>query len=299
VKGPYVTIRGEVKSPSRYPLHTGMTLGELILAAGGYTEEAEVLEAEVARLRPGGLGGDSLTVTLRPRLPVQLVSSAVRAEGGEEEFVLQHRDEILVKANPRYRLQQNVVVEGEMTYPGTYALRYKGERLKDVLARAGGPTKTSYLGGAQLYRGGKRLMIDFQEAVRRTDDVHNVMLVAGDRIVVPVKPNTVLVDGEVNARGLFSYREGEDVSDYITRAGGVRDSADYALLTMPSGETRKVSFGWFASNPVVPDGSQIVVTKVPAPKESEPVDVGGTVKDVFAILASAATVLVMAWIATN
>lgn len=306
IRDRYVTIRGEVKRPGRFVLHDGMRLADLLLQAGGYTEEAELLEANIARVQPGGLGGDTLTVILHSRLPSQFSFSAARSDSsvtGRSEsgglFLLQHRDEVVIKTNPRYRVQQNITVRGDFMYPGVYALSKKGERLSELLARAGGPTRTSYLGGAQFFREGKRLFLDFERAVSFGDALNDVALLVGDSIVVPPKPNTVLVDGEVNARGLFSFRDGDDVSDYVDRAGGRRDSADYAILTYPSGESRKVSFGFLRSDPGVPDGSQILVTKVNPPKEEKPVDIGATIRDTFAILTSAATVAFLIWQTTK
>ena len=117
VKNKYVTIRGQVKSPGKYPLPLNMTLEDLVLHAGGYTEEAELLEAEVSRIMPGGLKKDSLAIILRPALPTKFSANprslqgdtmsvqSLRAQG---YFVLQHRDEVFIRPNPHYSVQQNV-----------------------------------------------------------------------------------------------------------------------------------------------------------------------------------------------
>jgi hypothetical protein len=54
-----------------------------------------------------------------------------------------------------------------------------------------------------------------------------------------------------------------------------------------------VDFGWLRSDPGVLEGSTIVVTKKPAepPPERKEFDLGGTIKDSFAVVASAATVI--------
>jgi hypothetical protein len=209
------------------------------------------------------------------------------------EFYLQYMDQVLIRPNPDFKPQQNVTLEGEVTYPGVYAIQHKGERLSEILSRAGGPTKSAYLGGAQFYRGGRRLIIDFEEAYGKKDDDNDIMMFSGDRIVVPPRPRTVFVTGEVNNPGLQVFIDGMRVSDYIERAGGRTDSAQYALLTFPTGETRKVSFGWLSRDPKVLEGSAIVVTKEPAepPKEKKEFDLGATIKDSFAVVASAATVI--------
>lgn len=298
----YVTINGHVKSPGKYPLRSNMTLNDLVLLAGGFTEDASLLEAEVSRIRPEGLRGDSLSIILHPRLtrdfalevsgePLHELSQGDPPRNGD--FYLQYMDQVLIRPNPDFKPQQNVTVEGEVLYPGTYAIQYKGERLSDILARSGGPTKIAYLGGAQFYRGGKRLVVDFEEAYRNKDEDHDIMMLAGDRVTIPPRPRTVFVTGEVNNPGLQVFIDGQSVSDYIDRAGGRTDSAQYALLTLPTGETKKVSFGWFSRDPNVLEGSTIVVTKKPAepPPERKEFDLGGTIKDSFAVVASAATII--------
>lgn len=302
IKQQFVTLRGEVKKPGRYPLFTNMRLRDLILAAGGYTDSAEGLEAEVARVRKSGLGGDTLALILHPPLPFKFVADAGIRQGdtirspedpAEGQFELNNRDEILIRANPRYRSQRDVMVSGDIMYPGTYSLRDRTEKLSSLLARAGGPTSTSFLAGGQYYRGGKRVAIDFEEAIRE-DDENDVIIMGGDSLMIPTKPRTVMVRGEVNHPGLFAYLEGDDVSEYIDRAGGLTDSASFAVMQKPTGESRKVKFGFLRSNPVVPEGSMIDVFRMPPEVEPKPVDIGGTIKDMFAILTSAATLVFLA-----
>jgi polysaccharide export outer membrane protein len=302
VKDKFVSIFGQVKKPATYPLRSNMTLTDLILEAGGFTEGADRSLAEVSRIRPEGLRGDSLSMILHLKLPKDFAyksngdPSLTRSDSeivSAGEFRLEHRDQVLILPNPDYKLQQNVIVVGEVVYPGTYVIQQKGERLSDILTRAGGPTKTAYLGGAQLFRGGKRVLVDFEEACNKKDDFHDIIMFPGDRMVVPPRPRTVMVSGEVNNPGLQIFVEGLSVSDCIDRAGGRTDSAQYALLTLPTGETQRVTFGWFARDPKVFEGSTILVTKKPAepPPERKEFDLGATIKDSFAIVASAVTII--------
>jgi polysaccharide export outer membrane protein len=309
VKNKSVTIRGEVKSPGRFPLNNNLTLDDLILLAGGYTESAELLQAEVARVKPGGIPDDSLVVILHPRLPTvfnadgrNIGADTVSAQSlmAQGFFLLQNHDEVLIRPNPDFSLQQNVSVSGDIKYPGAYAIERKGERLSSILTRAGGPTTTSYLRGAELQRGGQRVLVDFEKAFTQKDPVHDVSVLAGDAIKVPPKPNTVFVSGEVNGSGLLSYIKGDDVSDYIDRAGGLTDSSDYAVLTYPTGERRRVNFGFLCSDPEVIDGSSISVLKVPPPPPVEKgPSVGATITDMFALAMSAATIWFIVWQTTQ
>ncbi len=308
VKDNYVTIGGNVKSPGRFPLRSNMTLTDLVLLAGGFTEEAYLLQAEVSRLRPEGLRGDSLAVVLQPKLTTKfdsllylrhsdgLSGSNTQVDG---EFRLQHRDQVFIRQNPQFTLQKNVVVEGEVKFPGVYTIKRRGERLSEILDRAGGLTKMSYLGGAEFRRVGNRVNLDFIGAYKDRDPVHDVEVLDGDRIVIPPTPHTVRVAGEVNNPGLFSFIDGDDVSDYIDRSGGLTDSAHFAILTKSTGESRRVNFGWLRSDPDVPDGSSITVLRLPPPAPEGKFDLGATIKDTFAIITSAATVAFVVWQVTR
>lgn len=299
VRDQYVTIRGSVKRPGRFPLHSGMTLRDLIPVAGGYAEDAELMQAEVSRVRPSDLRGDTLALVFHPPLPrVFLAAPESAAARGlpDTDFPLQHRDEVLIRPNPAYLTQQNVRVSGDIRYPGTYSIRRRGERLSEILERAGGASATSFMEGALFFRGGNRLLLDFSAALAKRDSRHDVVMLDGDSLFIPSMPHTVLVRGEVNNPGLLSYVRGQAVSDYIERAGGLTDSSHYAVLIKPTGESRRVDFGLFRSDPEVPQGSVIEVLRLrSAPSPSEPFDLGGTVKDVFAILTSAATVAFIVW----
>jgi polysaccharide export outer membrane protein len=305
----YVTIRGEVKKPGRYPLDDNMVLEDLVALAGGYTESAEVLRAEVSRVMPQGLPGDTLALLIHPELPTNpsavgrsdslRVSPDNIAELGPR-FPLQHRDEVLVVPNPNYKVQQNVSITGDILYPGVYALRTRGERLSELLTRAGGPTLTSYLGGAEFVRGGGRVSVDLEKAFRDRNSSDDIIMLGGDQIFVPTRQHVVAVGGQVNIPGLLSFITGDNVGDYIDRAGGLTDSASYAILSTPQGESRRVNFGWLRSNPEVPEASTINVLKVPAPPPAEKGEpLATTVKDIFSIVSAAATVAFIVWQTTK
>jgi len=106
----------------------------------------------------------------------------------------------------------------------------------------------------------------------------------------------VLVQGEVRNPGVYSFVNGKSKSFYIERAGEETDSADVALITYPEGYVIQTGLGWFSKNPTIPDGSVITVSRLaskppPPPSESKPIDWSATIKDSFAVMASAATII--------
>jgi polysaccharide export outer membrane protein len=147
----YVVISGMVNRPGRYPWREGMTLRDLMLVARGPRIGADLREAEVARL-PLDRSHGQLANTLRVSLDSTYLfdrDSLGRYVGppglpfsarGAPETVLQPYDNVLIFQQPDFELQRTVTINGEVKFPGTYALRSKDERLATLVERAGGLT---------------------------------------------------------------------------------------------------------------------------------------------------------------
>lgn len=285
----YVFIFGEVNKPGRYSLSVNMTVEDLILQAGGFTEQALRNFAYVSRVDKHGYPG--LKLTEKYEVPL---NSKLGALEKKSSFYLQDKDIVVIRKNPNFETQRLVRIEGEVKFPGVYALEKKNETIKDLLVKAGGPTDEAYLYGAVFERDGVRVSTNLEEVYFKNKEKYNLELKNGDYIFVPKKPNSVLVIGEVNSKGLYKYIPGWDVLDYINNAGGLTNDADYAILTQANGESRRVNFGWFASNPEVFDGAKIQVIKKPPKTEETTADYFNFIKDIFAIASSAITIIVLA-----
>lgn len=297
-----VRIEGEVRNPGEYPLSTNMTPTDLILQAGGFNEKSLRTEVYVNRVKPSGYQGEKISESLViPMSPSFYKSTSNESEGvdtfqiNSNNFILQHKDIVVVRKNPNYQEQRVVTISGEVNKPGTYVLETKNETLFDLILKAGGSTSEAFLFGTQFNRDGKKLVVDVEALFFDEDQSENVYLHNGDKIFIPKKPNTVVVDGEVNNPGLYRFIEGLSVKDYIDNAGGTTDSANYAVYRKANGESNRVNFGFLTGNPKAYDGSVIIVTKMPPPKgEAVVFDLGKTVLDVFALMASVVTVWVLA-----
>ena len=71
---------------------------------------------------------------------------------GSEGFVLQPYDQVYVRRSPGYSPQTHVRIEGEVLFPGSYALKHKETRISDVIKLAGGTSSWAYVKGARLSR---------------------------------------------------------------------------------------------------------------------------------------------------
>lgn len=251
-----VQIFGEVTHPGDYPYADNMTLEDLVITAGGLRESASVVRVDVARRVKDPKSTES-SATIGQTFSFGLKDGFV--VDGEPGFTLQPYDQVFVRRSPGYSAQQNVTVNGEVLYGGTYALTSKSERISSIIAKAGGATPFAYVKGAKLTRVAneeeiKRMEdvvnllrrqvgdamidslginvqntftvgIDLEEALANPGSDADIVLREGDVITVPEYNNTVKIDGAVMMPNTVSYKEGESVKYYISQAGGYGQNA--------------------------------------------------------------------------
>ncbi|WP_118973758.1 SLBB domain-containing protein [Taibaiella koreensis] len=144
-----VNITGKVRAAGTFPYFNGMTVEDLILKAGGFADGANMVEVEIAR-RVKDSDRKAKDAKLANIIKVVIDKDLKLAES---KFRLEPFDAVSIFALPGYVQPQMVTVEGEVMYPGTYALLTKDDRISDLVARAKGFTAYAYLNGASLRRG--------------------------------------------------------------------------------------------------------------------------------------------------
>ena len=144
-----IAIHGEVQYPGTYKFADNETLEDFVLQAGGLKESASMHNVLVSRriVNPHAITTDSI---LAQSFNFSLKDGFVI--DGEPGFKLKPFDEVYVRKSPGYFTQQNVDIEGEVMFAGTYTLTKKNERLSDLFKRAGGGTDLAYIPGARLER---------------------------------------------------------------------------------------------------------------------------------------------------
>ena len=139
-----VRIDGRVKVPGEYPLEPHMTVSDLIRAGGSLTDEAYGGKAELTRYEI--VNGDSRQTRL-----ISVDLAAVFRGDASANIVLQPFDSLSIKEVPEWGVQEDVVLMGEVRFPGRYAIK-RGETMKSVLARAGGLTEYAFAEGSVFTR---------------------------------------------------------------------------------------------------------------------------------------------------
>ena len=247
-----VTINGEVLYPGIYKYADNETVEDLIIQAGGPTDAASLVKIDVARRisDPNATeAGDEIAQNFSFKLNPDFTIS------GQPDFTLKPFDEVYVRRSPNYTEQQNITIEGEVQFQGTFALSNKGQRLSEVIKQAGGLTNRAYAEGAKLLRqmtseerelletmlrtaqrnsGNdsidiRKLMtstsypvgIELDKALKSPGSDDDPILREGDRIVVPRYDGTVKINGEVLYPNTVYFKEGKKANYYIDLAGGV------------------------------------------------------------------------------
>ena len=139
-----VYVDGQVKVPGEYPLEPGMRVSDLIRAGGGTADAAYGGNAELTRYSV--VAGESRRTDL-----IQIdFAAAMRGDTAANE-ALQPFDRLNVKQVPLWGEQESVTLQGEVRFPGKYAIR-RGETLKSVIDRAGGLTSYAFPQGSVFSR---------------------------------------------------------------------------------------------------------------------------------------------------
>ena len=252
-----ITIHGEVMYPGEYRYADNETLEDLVLQAGGLKESASTVKVDVSRRIIDSKAVESTGVT------AEVFSFALK-EGfvidGEPGFILKPFDEVYVRKSPGYQTQQNVYIDGEVNFPGTYAMAKRETRLSDIVKAAGGVNALAYVKGARLERRitpeeriRMQQVVDVVEHQTVSDDSidlkkldfgdiyyvgiqldkaleepssdYDLVLREGDKIIVPEYNNTVTISGNVLYPNTVAYTKGKKASYYINQAGGYGNRA--------------------------------------------------------------------------
>lgn len=138
---------------------------------------------------------------------------------------------------------RSVMVMGEITRPGTYALS-DARTLVEVLSRAGPPLATAGTEVVVVHAGaaGEAVRVDM-ERLQGGEPGSNLKLEPGDTVFVPRAPQ-VFVTGRVQKPGSYALRPGTTVRQAIGLAGGFERSAATGrvrILRQVDGQTRELS----------------------------------------------------------
>ena len=252
-----LTITGEVMSPGSYEYADNTTIEDLIVQAGGLTDQASTARVDVSRRIMDSKSKNkskeiakSFSFSLKDGLVID----------GERGFLLEPYDVVHVRRSPGFHTPRSVMVEGEVNFEGNFTLEKKNQRLSDLIAAAGGVTDDAYVKGARLMRQMTEderarmqtilrmvraqqdekdtinvdqlslettypVGIHLEEALANPGGSFDITLREGDRLIVPEYNSTVRVSGNVMFPNTVAYEEGKDYKYFVNQAGGFGNRA--------------------------------------------------------------------------
>ena len=133
----YINIYGQINNTGKYVLNKNMTIKDAIKLAGGFNNKSYTSYIEIVRY------------TLKEN---ERIKKIIKVENKDfNTFVLQDYDELTIHTIPNWTERKIITLKGEVKFPGNYVIQ-SGDRLSDVIKRAGGYTKSAFLDGALFTR---------------------------------------------------------------------------------------------------------------------------------------------------
>jgi len=298
----YVEIFGEVRKEGKVNRYLGMTLQDLLYLSGGLKQSAEYGRIEISSVvdldSAKGMQQPTRTVlrTIRvlPSLELDSISGTIE---------MKPYDQVYVRKNPTFELQQLVQINGLVQYSGPYPRLSKYERLSSYIERAGGIKENADLSGAILYRrktqffrenvankaasltdsigsivldsaktslsevANEPVSIDLARALKYKNSKYDIILQDGDVIFIPEINPFVNVKGTVQSPLKLTFdKEHTNVGFYVDKAGGygIRPWKKRIFVTYSNGKSRRTRNLFFIHfYPKVKEGATVNVPTRP------------------------------------
>lgn len=300
-----VKIEGEIGSPGVYEYSENMNVEDLIIQAGGLLEGASTSNIEISRR----VQNDTLTSKDNKLADIIIfpISKSLELNDSASNFILKPFDQVFIRKSPSYTPQMIVSIEGEVNFPGRYAIKSRTERISDLLIRSGGITKEAYLNGASLIRKKTEdkqitdraiditiqkdstnnidikheqfdiIAVNLADILKNPGGLNDLYLQEGDSIRILKFLQTVKVSGSVYSPNVIPYQKNFDVRDYLTNAGGVtnRSKPGHIYVVYANGAVQKTKRSLFVKKyPKIEPGAEIIV---PGKPEREKMSTAGLV----------------------
>lgn len=263
-----IEIYGSVNDPGQFEFVEGDSLSTLIKFAQGFLNSSFLDSVEFARKSEAGSNLTTSYLDLR-----NWKNKLYSGEPLPGDFPLKSNDRVYIRKIPGWEENDYVIVDGEVQFPGKYAIREEHDRVSDLIARAGGFTDKAEIQNIEYIRqidmekkdpelerlqrlnpsemsktelryyqakiNEKKgaMSLNFQAIIKDADSDENIHLMNMDSIIVPSQNQFVNIQGRVNNPGKVRYKPGLIYSDYIAIAGGYafRADVDETFITKPRG----------------------------------------------------------------
>ena len=273
-----VSISGYVKRPGEYPIHSDLTIKDLLFTSGGFDDELFFQNVFLER-------ADIIRINKKSKLKEVItfnLGELLESNEPRNDLIIKELDDIRIYSKEIFKKLDFIEINGDVNDPSTYELK-KNMRILDLVLEAGGVK-----GGLKYFRAEiARVDTSDQESqftnIITTDFLNskklyteenkkNIFLKPNDIITIRKSPSsfskkTVTVEGEVFYPGEYVIENANEmVSDMIDRAGGLTPNAySFSSEFIRNGESIKLSFEDIIKRPrskqnfVVSDGDKIII----------------------------------------
>ena len=203
----YLEISGEINNPGIYPYSQNIKLNDLIIIAGGLKNKATLRNIEVSRLKSSNNNDFDKSSEIM----------YVNLNEYNDSFELKPFDHIIIRKDPSIEALTYANIEGEVKYPGKYAISSRKERISDFIERAGGIKDYAYLKGGTLIR--KTEFFDKKsETDKQIDDLEKLKdkLVSSSNLSKAEESLLLRVDENIN-KLKTQNSSNQDFSDYVKK----------------------------------------------------------------------------------
>jgi protein involved in polysaccharide export with SLBB domain len=292
-----IKVSGAVRQPGEYRYDETLTLKDVLTMSGGVRMEADLGKVEVFRV--------DLSKKITASAATVTIDRDLKVTSGDADFKLRPYDQIVVRTIPKFHLQRFVTINGEVNYPGEYALLKENETVGDVIIRAGSYTTEAFPEGATLFRNEENLgyiILTPKKLANGKLASFDLPIREGDVIEIPKSKDYVTIIGATKAYEEYqdkiaasgkinvAFVGSKSAYYYVERyAAGVNKDGRKRLITVrhPSGQLRKTKdYGLFKIYPQVQKGSVINVGYAEVKpkdkdKDKDTVDWNKTVADIL------------------
>jgi len=262
----YVEISGEVSNSGVYPYSKNISLIDLILSAGGFKDNATGKRVEITRR----VSNENSNNEILSKVIIVNLSKDLEGISESDNFKLSPFDQVIVRKNPNFYIQQYANIEGEVMYPGQYAISSKNDRISDLLERAGGLKKFAYEKGATLIR-----LTEFSEpesdVQKKINDLINLKAKVLNKEVLSESDISLVerLDKDLknlnleknNNQNLSSYAKKERISEIVKRNAVSND------IPISKSEAIGIDLGSIVKSPgsksdlLIEEGDVIIIPK--------------------------------------
>jgi protein involved in polysaccharide export with SLBB domain len=259
-----VSVFGAVGIEGRMDFIEGERLFDLIDVCQGLRAPAFLDSVEVVRFEKDNISTSRFFLDLRDYPHDQSVNIGIQAG-----------DLILIRAIPRFRRHNLVLLTGEVRHEGSYSIIPGKTTLSEVIRQAGGFTADASLEEAVLLRRPPEterdieferlqkipaadmredeyeyfkarsrekigmMVVDFKKLFLQGDRSQDLTLREGDMIEIPKLKDYIRIIGRVNNPGNVLFKPGWNYIDYLEAVGGYgwrADKSDVRVVKARTGE---------------------------------------------------------------